>query len=178
MTEAKKPAKEAVKAPSKAGSEYTQNRYWTLIAKGCILPLLYTAMSIMLIRNYVLIYPQHYEYNVILMTVGVVLGLATMTGITAFNIIRAKSKPSVPVRLNAKLILFASIPILLTILVIALVFSISDAWQFSIGYFGTTIVPPILVLLVEVSAKGKFFVRETEKPAKKRHLVLVPNPTG
>lgn len=178
MTEAKKPTSGKDAAPGKKASEYTQARYWTRIAKGTALPLLYTIMSILLLRKYVLEYPDYYDYKVLFIGLGVFFGLLTMTGITAYNIIRVKKNPSKGIKLDSKVILFTYIPILFIIIILAFVVGISTAWQFSIGFFGTSIVPPLLVVLMEAKSKGKFFVRETEKPVKKRLLVMVPNATG
>jgi hypothetical protein len=178
MTEAKKPTNGKEAAPAKKASEYTQARYWTRIAKGTALPLLYTVMSIILLRKYVLEWPHYYDYKVLFIVLGVFFGLLTMTGITAYNVIRARKNPSKGIKMDSKIILFTYIPVLFIIVILALIAGISTAWQFSIGFFGTSIVPPLLVVLIEAISKGKFFVRETEKPETKRLLVMVPNTTG
>jgi uncharacterized integral membrane protein len=178
MTEAKKPASGKETAPAKKAPEFIQSRYWTRIAKGTALPLLYTVMSVLLLRKYVLEYPDYYHYKVLFIFIGAFFGLATMTGITAYNTLRAKKNPFKGIKLESKMILFTYIPVLFIIIILVLVAGISTAWQFSIGFFGTSIVPPILVILMEAVSKGKFFIRETEKTPKKRQLVLIPNTTG
>jgi hypothetical protein len=80
--------------------------------------------------------------------------------------------------MDSKIILYTYIPVLFIIVILAFIAGISTAWQFSIGFFGTSMVPPLLVVMIEAISKGKFFVRETEKPVRKRFLVLVPNVTG
>jgi hypothetical protein len=60
-------------------------------------------------------------------------------------------------------------------LILALLWGISTAWQFSIGYFASAIAPPFIVGITEVVSKGRFLIRETESPKKITELLLVAN---
>jgi len=129
-------------------------------------------MSIYMLSNYVLEYPNYFEYQIWTLAGGFILGLGTMSGITLVNMMRAKSKKSgANLQLKVGFIIYA--PIFLIMLILALFFGIATVWQFSIGFFVTAIFPLVLVLLMELTSKGKFFVQEEHQKVNK--LMFVEN---
>jgi hypothetical protein len=174
MTDAKK-GETTIKPAEKPVVQYTQDRYLTRILKGMALPLLYTVVSILMLRNYSAEYPNYFEYEILFIAAGAVLGLMAITGSTVYNVMRAKKDVKRGAKLETKMILIAYLPIMVIVLVIALFFGLSQAWQLSVGFFATTAVPPLFVLLIELASKGHLMVREYEKPSKMRYLVLIPN---
>jgi len=48
-------------------------------------------------------------------------------------------------------------------LYLMLMVSLSLAWKFSIGYFFSALLTPIVVMVYESYARGKFFVQEEEE---------------
>lgn len=174
MTDAKK-GETNVKPAEKAVVQFTQDRYLTRILKGMALPLLYTLVSILMLRNYSTEYPNYFEYEILFIAAGAVLGFIVITGSTIYNVMRAKKDTKRGVKMETKMILIAYIPIMVIVLVIALIFGLSQAWQLSVGFFATTVIPPLFVLIMELVSKGHLMVREYEKPSKMRYLVLVPN---
>lgn len=178
MTDAKRSEGGTVKTGEGAAVEYMQYRYWTRILKGSALPILYTVVSVFMLRNYSLHFPNYFEYDILFISLGIVLGLLTVTGLTATNLLRAKKKAKKGAKLDQWIVLAVYLPILLVVMVIALFLGLSTMWQFSIGFFGTMVVPPLLVLLFETAFKGRFFVREYERPIRMKDLVLIPTTTG
>jgi hypothetical protein len=135
-------------------------------------------MSVLMLRKYSMEYPNYFDYEVLFIALGVSLGLLAVTGLTLWNVLRAKKNAKQGVRLETKIIIAVYVPIMLIVVVIALFFGLSQAWQFSIGFFATTPVPPLIVLLMELTSKGHFLVREYERPSKMRYLLLVSNVAG
>jgi hypothetical protein len=178
LTTAEKPEGGTGRTADKAVAEYTQDRYLTRILKGMALPLLYTIISVMMLRNYTLEYPNYFDYEVLFIALGALLGGVAITGSTLFNVLKAKKNTKMGAKLTTKTIILVYIPIFLIVVLIALFFGLSKAWQFSIGFFATTLVPPLFVLAMEVASKGHFYVREYERPSKMRYLVLVRTATG
>jgi hypothetical protein len=62
------------------------------------------------------------------------------------------------------------------IVLLAMLYGLSTVWQFSIGFFMTAIIPPLVVILSEVVSKGRFFIREMDDPKKGRRLYMLPTP--
>jgi len=160
------------------GSSFSQHRYWARIAKGCVLPLLYTIVSLFMLRNYVTTFSDRFDYEVTIILAGTALGLLTMTGLTVFNIVRARKDRKKGAKLETYVMISAFSPILIIVIVMALFMGLWTVWQFSIGFFATTLVPPVLVLILEQALKGQFFVREFERPAGSKSLVIVPTAQG
>ncbi|MCU0799256.1 MAG: hypothetical protein MUC62_06250 [Candidatus Thermoplasmatota archaeon] len=178
MTATEKTGDAAQKKVEKAAAQFSQDRYLTRMLKGMALPLLYTIVSVLMLRKYSLEYPSYYDYEVLFIALGVGLGFLAITGLTLYNVLRAKKNAKQGVRLETKMIIAVYLPIMFIVLVIALFFGLSQAWQFSIGFFATTLLPPLIVLITEVTSKGHFFVREYERPSKMRYLLLVSNAAG
>lgn len=149
-------------------------RYRTRILKGSFLPFLYGIISVMMLRNYTLEFPEHYQIELLLILIGFLLGFAAMSGITLSNIIRTKNNPNSESKMNFSIGLAISIPFIIITVILALFKGLASAWQFSIGFFLAAIFPALFVILFEVSTKKKFFIRETEEePEKGRKLVAV-----
>ncbi len=155
---------------------FERYRYLIRILKGAFLPVLYVIVSIFMLRKYVYEFTNYYQYDVLMILAGVLVGLFAMSGMTVFNILRAKDGKKEGVEINNTLIIAVYLPLILILVILALVFGLSTVWQFSIGFFVTSIIPPLIVLLGEVTSRGKFYVLESEKPKKMLKLVLVPNP--
>ncbi len=170
----KKPVSEkrTIKEVKDEGEKF---RYWVSILKGSALPLLYVIVSIFMLRKYVLEYPGYYGYNTTMLILGFILGLISMSGLTIYNVIRARKKMKKGIDLNGTFVIAIYIPIILVIVVIAMIYGISTVWQFSVGFFITAAFPPIIVILTETVLKGRFFVQEIETPRRLSRLVLVPN---
>jgi len=177
MTSTSKPEGASPGKPAKESNDYAQYRYWTRIAKGSALPLLYTLISVLMLRNYVLEFPMYNEYKVPFIAMGVGLGLFTMTGLTLVNVFRAKGSKT-GIKLDSWTMIAVFVVVFLIVGVLVMFLGIATVWQFSIGFFATTLIPPILVLLLEVAFRGRFSVREYVKASETKRLVLVPNPSG
>ena len=158
--------------------EGNRYRYWKRIAKGCALPLLYTIVSLLMLRNYAREFPNYYDYKIVFIVLGVVLGLLTMTGLTLLNMFRARGKPKKGVVLEGRTVLVIYVPIFVLIIAIALFMGISTVWQMSIGFFATAIVSPTLVVLLELAFQGQFLIVEKPGSSKEKRLIFATNPQG
>ena len=161
-------------AKGKDKTKYFSIRYRTRILKGSILPILYGLLSLQMLRHYVLEFPDYYQYNIMLIVFGFLIGFGTMSGITLSNIIRTKNNPKRESVMNIMVGLAISIPLIVLIIILALYLGLASAWQFSIGFFLAAIFPALFVILFELTTKNKFFIREAkDDPQKGRTLVVV-----
>ena len=127
-----------------------------------------------MLNKYVYEFPGYYTYETMMILGGFLLGLVGMLVIILANLIRAKRNPKEGCALKLKAGIIVFIPFLVILLVLAFFYSISTAWQFSMGFFLASIFPVIIVTLFEVGSKGKFFVREVEgDPSEGRKLVFI-----
>lgn len=161
---------------NKQVEEAEKPRYRTRIIKGAFLPVLYVFISFMMLRNYVSEFTGHYDYEILMMVAGFFLGLISMSGLTIYNLFRANKNKTRKVKVNTMATVFVFAPMLVAVLVLSLIWGISTAWQFSIGYFASALIPPFIVGFMELGAKGKFFVNDIEKPKRATEIILVPNP--
>jgi hypothetical protein len=159
------------------GQLSNSDRYWVRILKGSALPLLYTLVSLWLLRKYVYEYTDYYDYDTMMILLGAGLGLITMTGMTLFNLYKAKTSSGKGVYLKSVTTLIVFTPILMVMVVLAMLYGISTAWQFSIGFFITSAIPPVVVILSEVVSKGKFFISEIGDQKNGRRLYLLKTPS-
>jgi hypothetical protein len=174
--EEEKPTKKKKHGKKSKKKDVVNHRYLIRIVKGSILPILYALMSIYMLQKYVLEYPKEYDYEVIILAIGFVLGLGTMSGMALVNMLRAKKKARTGIELHLKTGFIIYAPIFVIFVVLALFWGIATVWQFSIGFFATAIFPLLLVLLIELTSKGKFFVQETlEGAGKGNRLVFITN---
>jgi hypothetical protein len=159
--------------------DVVNHRYLIRIVKGSILPILYALMSIYMLQKYVLEYPKEYDYEVIILAIGFILGIGTMSGMAVVNMLRAKKKAKTGITLQLKTGFIIYAPIFIIFVVLALFWGIATVWQFSIGFFATAVFPLLLVLLFELTSKGKFFVQETTQGVGKgSKLIFISNKTG
>ncbi|UCH89881.1 MAG: hypothetical protein JSV49_04355 [Thermoplasmata archaeon] len=149
-------------------------RYRTRIFKGSILPLLYGFISIRMLNEYVLEYPDYFQYEITMILGGFLLGLISISGITLMNLFRAKRNRERGCNLSLKLGFITFLPFLIILLGLAFFIGISTAWQFSTGFFLTPIFPLLFVTILEVNSKGKFFVREMGgESSRTRKLIFI-----
>lgn len=151
------PQLELAQGPEKKVREY---RYINRILKSMFLPLLFGVMSIWMLYNYVNGFEPYYKYDLNIIAFGFVLGLASMNGFVIYNMRLAKREGRSPARqLNGLVILLAFlVPYLYYILLV----NPAGAWRFSIGFFLSAAVTPLIVKAYESYARGKFFIQEEE----------------
>jgi hypothetical protein len=148
---------ELAQGPEKKVREY---RYINRILKSMFLPLLFGMMSVWMLYNYVNGFEPYYKYDLNIIALGFVLGLASMNGFVIYNMRLAKREGRSPARqLNGLIILLAFlVPYLYYILLV----NPAGAWRFSIGFFLSAAVTPLIVKLYESYSRGKFFIQEEE----------------
>lgn len=154
--------------------KFSKYRYRTRILKGSILPILYGIISIQMLNKYIFEFPDYFEYEIMLILGGFLLGFAILSVVTLTNLIGAKKNPKKGRELKLKIGFIVFIPFLVILIGIALFLGISQAWQFSMGFFLAAIFPILIVTFYEVSTKGKFFVKEMkDDPSKGRKLIFI-----
>lgn len=154
-------------------NEHERDRYIFRILKGMALPLLYVFVSVLMLRNYVSEFTNYYEYNMLMIAAGFGIGAVCMAGLTIYNVYRADKNSGKAVKINRNITIAIYGPIIAGILIIAVVFGISTVWQFSIGFFASAVIPPVVVLIAETTRKGKLFTME--KGTKKLYMIMVPS---
>lgn len=164
----------ALKQPhKKRKKKFSKYRYRTRLLKGSILPILYGIISIQMLNKYIFEFPDYFEYEIMLILGGFLLGFGILSVVTLTNLIGAKKNPKKGRELKLKIGFIVFIPFLVILIGIALFLGISKAWQFSMGFFLAAIFPIIIVIIYEASSKGKFFVKEVkDDPSKGRKLVF------
>ncbi len=175
--------------PSKVKDKmkFSKVRYRTRIIKGSVLPILFGLLSLLMLNNYVLNFPETYEYDTVIILFGFLLGFGSMSGITISNLVKAKGKQAKGsintaaaylngIDLNITKGVAVFLPFLIINIILALFFSLATAWQFSMGFFFAAIFPILIVVFYEVSSKGKFFVHEGQEGISEiRKLVFIPS---
>jgi cation transport ATPase len=160
--------------PSKRKKIFKKYRYRTRLLKGSILPILFGVISIQMLSKTVYDFAGYYEYELIVILFGFLLGLGTLFVIIMPNLVRAKKSGKRGCELNTKLGIIALLPFLIILFTLVFFYSISIAWRFGTGFFFAAIFPPIIVVVYEAVSKGKFFVREAkDDPSKGRKLVFI-----
>ena len=167
--------KETKKKPAgKRKKKYSKYRYRTRLIKGSILPILFGVISIQMLNLYIYEFPGYFDYEIMMILGGFLLGFFSISGLTLANLIRAKGKGKIGCNLNIKVGFIVYIPFLIILFTLALFVSISTAWQFSTGFFLAAIFPILIVFTYEATSKGKFFVKEyANDPSKGRKLVFI-----
>lgn len=166
--------KEVEPPPRKRKKIFKKYRYRTRLLKGSILPILYGIISIQMLNKYVYEFPGYFEYEMMIILTGFILGFGAISSITFSNLARAKKKGKKGCELNLKVGIIIFIPFIIILLILAFFFGISTAWQFSMGFFLAAIFPPLVVIIYEAGSKGKFFVRELkDDPSKGRKLIFI-----
>ena len=135
-------------------------RYRTRLLKSMLLPMLFGIMSIMMLYNYVNGFEPYFSYHMEIILIGFVVGFMAMSGLVISNIRTARKKGTHP--LNSKPGVYLILAFLIPYIALMLVVNPAEAWRFSIGYFFSAIIPPLVVMAYESSAHGKFYVQEEE----------------
>jgi hypothetical protein len=151
------PQLELAQVAEKKVREY---RYMTRILKSMFLPLFFGLMSFWMLYNYVNGFEPYYKYDFEIIAGGFLLGLVAMNGFVMYNMRRAKREGKCAARqTNGILILLAFlVPYLYYILLV----NPAGAWRFSIGFFLSAVVTPMIVKAYESYTRGKFFIQEEE----------------
>ncbi len=171
VEETEKALKEPHKKRKKKFSKY---RYRTRILKGSILPILFGVISIQMLSKTVYEFPIYYEYEPMIILIGFLLGLGTLTVIIMLNLVRAKKSGKEGCEIKTKIGVIALLPFLIILLTLLLFFGVATAWRFGTGFFLAAIFPPIIVIVYEANSKGKFFVKEyKDDPSKGRKLIFI-----
>jgi hypothetical protein len=156
-TEAAQPPAEDAGVAEKKVREY---RYRTRVLKAAILPVLFSLMSFLMLYNYVTGYEPYFEYNFDIIMAGFAVGLVVTTGFLVANMRVARRDGSYVSRMRNSL--FIALAFLAPYLYLMLFESLSLAWKFSIGYFFSAMLTPVVVMAYESMSRGRFFVQEEE----------------
>jgi ribosomal protein S27AE len=167
--------KEAEKTPSgKRKRKYRKYRYRTRLLKGSFLPILFGIISIQMLNRTVYEFQGYYEYGLMIILMGFLLGFGTLSGIVMVYLVRAKKNGKKGCDLNINIGVIAFLPFIIILLILVFFYSISTAWRFGTGFFLAAIFPFLFVTLYEAGSKGKFFVREmVDDPSKGRKLIFI-----
>ena len=155
--EASPPADDASPVAEKTVREY---RYRTRILKAALLPILFSLMSFLMLNNYVTNYEPHYRYDFEYIAAGLIVGLVVTTGFLVANMRVARRDGTYLTRQKNSIVIILAF--LVPYLYLMLFKSLELAWKFSIGYFFSMMVTPIVVMVYESYARGKFYVQEEE----------------
>jgi hypothetical protein len=172
-TMAEKDEQEPIGASSRK-EKYEKYRYRTRMAKGSFLPIIAGLISIQMLNNHITNFPDYYEYEVMIILSGFLLGFSSLTGITTANLIRARGDPPNGCKLRVTAGVLAYVPFIVINIMLVLFYGMATAWQFSTGFFLAAVFPILIVTLFEASSKGKFFVWElADDPGSGRKLMFV-----
>ena len=156
-------AKEAaapMEAPGMTEKKVREYRYMIRILKSLFFPLLFAMMSFWMLYQYVNGFEPYYRYDFNIILGGFGLGILAMNGFVIYNMRVAKREGKTPAnQLNGILILLL---FLVPYLYYLLLVSGASAWRFSIGFFLSAVITPVIVKAYEAVARGKFYVREEE----------------
>ena len=121
---------------------------------------LFGIMSIWMLYNYVNGFEPYYKYDVEIIAGGFLLGLVAMNGFVIYNMRIARREGKYPARQLNGLIIFLAflVPYLYYILLV----NPAGAWRFSIGFFFSALITPLMVKAYESIARGRFFIQEEE----------------
>ncbi len=151
------PADEAAPVIEKKVREY---RYRTRVLKAAVLPVLFSLMSFLMLYNYVNNFEPHYIYNFEVIMPGFMVGLVVTTGFLVANMRVARRDGTFESRQRNSL--FIILAFLAPYLYLMMFVRLELAWKFSIGYFFSAMLTPIVVMVYESMSRGKFYVQEEE----------------
>jgi hypothetical protein len=151
------PQLEAAQVAEKKVREY---RYMTRILKSMILPLFFGLMSIWMLNNYVNGFEPYYKYDFEIIGMGFLLGLVAMNGFVIYNMRVARREGKCPAKQFNGLII--SLAFLVPYIYYVLLVNPAGAWRFSIGFFLSAVITPLIVKAYESFSRGKFFIQEEE----------------
>ena len=149
-----------VGVPPVSERKLREYRYRTRILKSIFLPLMFSVMSFWMLYNYVNNFEPYYTWNFPTIIAGFLTGAIVMNGFVMANMWAARKRGTISTRQRngAVIILAFLVPYLYLILLV----SPAEAWRFSIGYFFSAIMTPMVVMVYESFANGKFFIQEEE----------------
>lgn len=154
--------------------DFSDYRYRTRMLKATILPIIFGLVSLSMLNSNVMQFPKYYEYKIIIILAGFILGFGVLTGITTANLVRAKKKGTNGCQLNKAMGFVGFLPFIIVLLALTLFDSLSTAWQFAVGFFFAPIFSILIIAAVEAGSKGKFYIRElVDDPSYGRKLVFV-----
>ena len=135
-------------------------RFMKRILKSMLLPLLFSLMSFWMLSNYVKAFEPYYNYDFEIIIMGFLVGFLAMNGFVFYNMRIAKREGKYVARqLNGVLIMVAFLgPYVYYMLFI----NPASAWRFSMGFFISAVITPIMVKAYESMARGKFYIQEEE----------------
>jgi len=154
------PAPPPAEAPAVAEKKVREYRYRTRILKAAVLPIFFSLMSFMMLYNYVTGYEPYFSYDFEIILAGFAVGLVVTTGFLVANMRVARRDGAYPSRQRNSIIIILAF--LVPYLYLMLIESLSLAWKFSIGYFFSALLTPIVVTMYESQSHGKFYVQEEE----------------
>jgi hypothetical protein len=153
---------------------FSDYRYRSRMLKGSILPIIFGLISLQMLNSNVFQFPDYYEYKTTIILAGFILGFGVLSGITTANLVRAKRSPKNGCSMSIAMGFVGFLPFIVILLGLTFFDSLSTAWQFAVGFFFATIFPILIVSIVELGSKGKFYVRElVDDPSYGRKLVFI-----
>ena len=159
----------------KAKEAEGKSPYVMRIVKGSIFPVLYLVISLQLLRRYTYEYSEYYSFEQMYILLGFALGAVSLLLISARGMLRAR-RLRMPIALSDRGVV-VGVGLFLTVSIfLALFYSLSSAWQFSIGFFAAGLLTPILGFAIEKGSKGMFWVKEPreDEGTGKRLLEFTP----
>lgn len=135
-------------------------RYRTRILKATILPVIFAVMSIWMLYNYVNSYEPYFTYDFNIILPGFLVGFIVITGFVVANMRKAKRDGSYAAKQRYGLVIILAFLVPYAYLILFI--DPAQAWRFSIGYFASAVVTPIVVGAYESLSDGKFYVLEEE----------------
>jgi hypothetical protein len=143
-----------------AEKKVREYRYRTRVLKAAILPVLFSLMSFLMLYNYVTGYEPYFTYDFEYIMAGFAVGLVVTTGFLVANMRVARRDGAYASRQRNSIVIILAF--LAPYLYLMMIKSLSLAWKFSIGYFFSAMLTPIVVMVYEMQSHGKFYVQEEE----------------
>jgi membrane protein CcdC involved in cytochrome C biogenesis len=155
--EAAQPATEEPAVVEKKVREY---RYRTRVLKAAFLPVLFSIMSFLMLYNYVTGYEPYFTYDFNVILAGFAVGVVVTTGFLVANMRVARRDGSYASRQRNGIVIILAF--LVPYVYLMMMVSLSLAWKFSVGYFFSAMLTPIVVMAYESMSHGKFYIQEEE----------------
>jgi len=159
----------------KAKEAEGKSPYVMRIVKGSIFPVLYLVISLQLLRRYTYEYSEYYSFEQMYILLGFALGAVSLLLISARGMLRAR-RLRMPIVLSDRGVVVGVGLFLAVSIFLAFFYSLSSAWQFSIGFFAAGLLTPLLGFAIEKGSKGMFWVKEPreDEGTGKRLLEFTP----
>lgn len=146
--------------PQAAERKIREYRYRTRILKSMILPLMFSVMSVLMLNSYVTVFDPYFSFNFEIIGTGFLIGAVLMGGFVMANMRTAKKEGSYVARQKYGVLVIMGF--LVPYIYLIMFVSPAQAWRFSIGYFLSAVLTPIVVIAYEALSNGKFFIQEEE----------------